>query len=170
MKVLLLLQISLAAAKRCLAPDHTTDQSGMQDASTSLESCDLDDRLCVGTQAPSESISTKKPNPTIEVEAVRGDDGVGSNPVNHLADEFEQQRQVFDEDVRALFDVTNLQSTAAINPYDELRRLKIRFRVWKKDYGGRLRETKATLQKLGHSDTDKHHLKWCGKFSTKLIT
>ncbi|KAJ8443459.1 hypothetical protein Cgig2_026246 [Carnegiea gigantea] len=163
------LQISLASAKRCLAPGNTTDQSGMQDASMSPESYDLDNNLSMGTQAPSESMSAKQPNPPTEVE-VRGNDGGGSSPVNHLAKEFEQQRQVFDDDARALFDVTNLQSTAGINPYDELWRLKIRFRVWTKDYRVRLRETKATLQKLGHSDKGNHSLKWCGKFSTKLIT
>nr|DAD45890.1 TPA_asm: hypothetical protein HUJ06_004120 [Nelumbo nucifera] len=47
------------------------------------------------------------------------------------------------------------------------RRLKLRFKTWKKEYKLKLRETKATLHKLGNSEVEKTRRKWWGKKSTR---
>lgn len=46
------------------------------------------------------------------------------------------------------------------NPEDELRKLKLRFEAWKKDYKTRLHETKATFQKIGATKVRKSSKKW----------
>lgn len=43
---------------------------------------------------------------------------------------------------------------------DELCKLKIRFKAWKKEYRSRLQETKATLHKIGASKMRKSGKKW----------
>ena len=80
-----------------------------------------------------------------------------------MAKEFEQRRQGFDEDAKALLDVNKSGS----NPEDELKRLKMRFAVWKKEYKGRLRETKGMLNKHGPADAERKGRKWWGKKSQK---
>lgn len=156
------LQISLAAAKKSLGSENTAGQPGRQE-SPSPRSYDSDD-LSMGPRTPGASTPTKYSNSIAEV---REANGSGLNPVNRLAKEFELQRQVFDDDARALFDVRASQPPAGMNSYNELRRLKMRFEVWKKEYKIRLKETRATLHKLGHSEVEKHRRKWWGKFSAK---
>ena len=163
MKLLKPLQISLAAAKKSLASENGAGQAGRQEASPSPRSYDSDD-LSMGPPTPGATTPTKYSNLIAEV---REANGSGLNPVNCLAKDFEQQRQVFDDDARALFDVRASQRTSGMNSYDELRRLKMRFEVWKKEYKMRLKETRAALHKLGHSDVEKHRRKWWGKFSAK---
>lgn len=155
------LQISLAAAKKSLASENGAGQAGRQEASPSPRSYDSDD-LSMGPRTPGATTPTKYSNLIAEVA-----NGSGLNPLNCLAKEFEQRRQVFDDDARALFDVRASQRTSGMNSYDELRRLKMRFEVWKKEYKMRLKETRAALHKLGHSDAEKHRRKWWGKFSAK---
>ncbi|KAK1401219.1 hypothetical protein POM88_000824 [Heracleum sosnowskyi] len=46
------------------------------------------------------------------------------------------------------------------NSVDELRKLKLRFETWKKDYKSQLHKTKATFQKLGTSKVKKSSKKW----------
>lgn len=159
------LQLSLAAARKSLAPEEAAGLSGGQEASPSPHSYDSDDNLFMGPQTPGESTPTKYPNPIAEA---REANGGGLNPVNRLEKEFEQQRQVFDEDARALFDVRSVRSTPGMNSFDELRRLKMRFEVWKKEYKIRIKETKARLRKLGHADMEKNRRKWWGKLSGRI--
>lgn len=158
------LQMSLAAARKSLPPEDVTGQPGRQEASPSPRSYDSDDNLFMGPQTPGESTPTKYSNPIAEA---REANGGGLNPVNRLAKEFEQQRQAFDEDARALFDVRP-QSTPGMSSFNELRRLKMRFEVWKKEYKVRLKETKGTLHKLGHADMEKNRRKWWGKLSGRV--
>lgn len=86
------------------------------------------------------------------------------NAVNILAKEFEQRRQNFDNDAKALAEIKPVQpaSTDA-----ELRNLKSRFETWKKDYKVRLRETKARLHKLGHGEIDRRSRRWWAKIGSK---
>lgn len=120
--------MSLAAAKQSLVPEDAAGQPGRQDASPSPRSYDSDDNLFMGPRTPGECTPMKYSNPIVEAREVNGG---GLNPVNRLAKEFEQQTQVFDEDARALFSVP---STPGMNSFDELRRLKMKFEVWKKEY------------------------------------
>lgn len=54
----------------------------------------------------------------------------------------------------------NLSSRIAHD--EELRKLKLKFKTWKKDYKTRLQETTTMLQKLGHSEAKKSTKKWWG--------
>ena len=91
----------------------------------------------------------------------------GLSVIGRLAEEFEQRAQVFDDDAKFLVEVKSGQVEANLNPERELRRLKQMFETWKKDYGGRLRETKMILSKLGSEESggsmEKVKRKWWGR-------
>ncbi|KAL8153801.1 hypothetical protein V2J09_011561 [Rumex salicifolius] len=138
------LQSSLSIAKKSLAVDDSARNS---DVSVNAS----DDR----------EFSCGTPN------------GSGSRPmtaslsvISRLAEEFEQRRQVFGDDAKFLVEVKSGQVDAAtLNPDRELRRLKLMFEAWKKDYGARLRETKVVLNKINSeerssSSGEKARKKW----------
>ncbi|KAG5622685.1 hypothetical protein H5410_007903 [Solanum commersonii] len=52
---------------------------------------------------------------------------------------------------------------SVLRPNDELQKLKIRFEAWKKDCKNKLREAKATMKQLGHSERGKGSKIWCGR-------
>ncbi|XP_024015049.1 myosin-1 [Eutrema salsugineum] len=91
----------------------------------------------------------------------------GLSVIGRLAEEFEQRAQVFGDDAKFLVEVKSGQVEANLNPDRELRRLKQMFETWKKDYGGRLRETKLILSKLGSEEgsgsMEKVKRKWWGR-------
>ncbi|OMO62400.1 IQ motif, EF-hand binding site [Corchorus olitorius] len=89
----------------------------------------------------------------------------GLSVISRLAEEFEQRSQVFGDDAKFLVEVKSGQVEASLNPDRELRRLKQMFETWKKDYAGRLRETKVILNKLGSEEgaLDKMKKKWWGR-------
>jgi myosin-5 len=91
----------------------------------------------------------------------------GNGSLNNLMKEFEQRRQTFDDDARALVEVRPTGQYANPNSIDELRKLKHKFEGWKKEYKTRLRETKARL-KLGNAEMDKSRRKWWGKLSSRV--
>ncbi|CAN6820126.1 unnamed protein product [Brassica oleracea] len=96
----------------------------------------------------------------------------GLSVIGRLAEEFEQRAQVFGDDAKFLVEVKSGQVEANLNPDRELRRLKQMFETWKKDYGGRLRETKMILSKLGSEESggsmEKVKRKWWGRrYSTR---
>ncbi|KAM7261796.1 hypothetical protein ACFE04_020873 [Oxalis oulophora] len=91
----------------------------------------------------------------------------GLSVISRLAEEFEQRSQVFGDDAKFLVEVKSGQIEASLNPERELRRLKQMFDSWKKDYGGRLRETKVILNKLGSEGAvDKVKKKWWGRMNS----
>ncbi|XP_010463346.1 PREDICTED: myosin-3-like [Camelina sativa] len=96
--------------------------------------------------------------------------GVGLSVISRLAEEFGQRAQVFGDDRKFLMEVKSGQVEANLNPDRELRRLKQMFETWKKDYGGRLRETKLILSKLGSEETggsaEKAKMKWWGRLKS----
>ncbi|KAL1192616.1 Myosin-3 [Cardamine amara subsp. amara] len=96
--------------------------------------------------------------------------GVGLSVISRLAEEFGQRAQVFGDDRKFLMEVKSGQVEANLNPDRELRRLKQMFETWKKDYGGRLRETKLILSKLGSEETggsvEKVKMKWWGRLKS----
>ena len=93
--------------------------------------------------------------------------GVGLSVISRLAEEFGQRAQVFGDDTKFLMEVKSGQVEANLDPERELRRLKQMFDTWKKDYGGRLRETKMILSKLGSEESsgsmEKVKRKWWGR-------
>ncbi|KAI5078437.1 hypothetical protein GOP47_0006108 [Adiantum capillus-veneris] len=77
-------------------------------------------------------------------------DGVARNELDpsrsaldHLGKELEHRTQVFNDDARFLVEVKSGQIAANFKPDEELQKLRQRFEVWKKDYKGRLKETKG---------------------------
>lgn len=56
-----------------------------------------------------------------------------------------------------------------MNPDEEIRKLKLQFELWKKEYKIRLRETKTKRHQLGHSEAvKKNHQKWGERIRSKL--
>ncbi|KAK4479695.1 hypothetical protein RD792_015225 [Penstemon davidsonii] len=92
----------------------------------------------------------------------------GLSVISRLAEEFEQRSQVFGDDAKFLVEVKSGQVDASLDPDHELRRLKQMFEAWKKDYGARLRETKAILHKIGNEEglADKAKKKWWGRMNS----
>ncbi|WZY97000.1 hypothetical protein YC2023_069329 [Brassica napus] len=96
--------------------------------------------------------------------------GVGLSVISRLAEEFGQRAQVFGDDTKFLMEVKSGQVEANLDPERELRRLKQMFDTWKKDYGGRLRETKLILGKLGSEggggSAERVKMKWWGRLKS----
>ncbi|KAF3590062.1 hypothetical protein F2Q69_00029682 [Brassica cretica] len=94
---------------------------------------------------------------------------VGLSVISRLAEEFGQRAQVFGDDTKFLMEVKSGKVEANLSPERELRRLKQMFETWKKDYGGRLRETKTILSRLGNEETggsplvERVKTKWWGR-------
>ncbi|KAJ8618074.1 hypothetical protein MRB53_014260 [Persea americana] len=154
------LQMSLAAAKRTLAADDIVGQAGRPDASPGLHYYDSEDGISAGSRTP-DGMPFRAPTRSSDVDG-------GRLAVSRLAKEFERHKQVFDDDAGFLVEVKSRQHVVPdMNPDEELRKLKARFAIWKKEYKVRLRETKVALQKLGNAETDKSKKKWWGKRSTK---
>ncbi|ESR65234.1 hypothetical protein CICLE_v10007271mg [Citrus x clementina] len=133
------LQMSLAAARKSLASDNTP-----------------------GGSTPMKFLN-------IVPDAGSGRESNGSlTAVNHLTKEFEQRRQNFDDDAKALIEIKTTQPASTVHPDVELRKLKMRFETWKKDYKTRLREAKVRLNKLGQSEVEKTRRKWWEKISSRV--
>ncbi|KAF8413971.1 hypothetical protein HHK36_001968 [Tetracentron sinense] len=160
------LQASLSAAKKSLAADDTVGQPGRLDASPMPHYYDSEDTMSMGTRTPDGSTPVKYSIPPLDAGPGRVSNG-GLNAVSHLVKEFEQRKQIFDDDAGFLVEVKSGQSASGMNPDGELRKLKLRFESWKKEYKVRLRETKVTLHRLGHSEAEKSRRKWWGKRSTR---
>lgn len=159
-------QVNLAATKRSVAPEKASDESRMPECSParSPQDDDSEDNSSVADRTPSASTPDESPFKVMEEAGRERDSNGASNPIDHLAKEFEQRRQRFDEDAKALIYSNQTDSS----PEDELRKLKMRFEIWKKEYKGRLRETKGILQKLGNAEAERRGRKWWGKLSQKI--
>lgn len=161
------LQMSLAAARKSLASDNTPGEPGRLDASTSPHLYDSEDTMSMGSRTPGGSTPMKFLN--IVPDAGSGRESNGSlTAVNNLTKEFEQRRQNFDDDAKALVEIKTAQPASTVHPDLELRKLKMRFETWKKDYKARLRETKVRLNKLGQTEVDKTRRKWWEKISSRV--
>lgn len=152
-KQMVSLQVSLDATKKSFAADDTTGQPEKQDVSPSPHYYDSEDTTSMGPQTPGGTTPIKISN---TVRAGRETNG-GLNAVSHLANEFEQRKQDFDDEAKAIVE------SKSGRPDEELRKLKLRFETWKKEYKSRLREMKAKIHKLGHSEVEKSRRKWWGK-------
>ncbi|KAJ7518383.1 hypothetical protein O6H91_21G066400 [Diphasiastrum complanatum] len=172
------LQLSLAAAKRSLANEDPVIHQCKQDenlnarvmaskrASKPLlpqddESVDWDDATSAGTKTP-ERTPTHFPDSALDNMSKELD--AGRSVVGHLVKEFEHRKQVFNDDSEFLVEVKSGQTEANLSPDEELRKLKQRFDLWKKDFKVRLRETKLILHKLASVETtERTRKKWWGK-------
>ncbi|XP_066380540.1 myosin-1-like [Miscanthus floridulus] len=97
----------------------------------------------------------------------------GLSVIGRLTEEFEQRSQVFADDAKFLVEVKSGQADASLNPDMELRRLKQNFDSWKKDFSGRIRETKVILNKLGNgneSSPNSVKRKWWGRLNTSKFS
>lgn len=164
--IVILMQTSLAAARKSLAVDNTAGHPGRIDTVSSPRFYDSEDATSIGSRTPGASTPAKFSSSIHDVGAGRDTNGTLS-AVNNLVKEFEQQRQTFDDDAKALVVVKPGQSTSSINSDEDLRKLKLRFEMWKKEYKVRLRETKAKLHKLGHPEVERFRRKWWGKLSSR---
>nr|AAG49341.1 myosin subfamily VIII heavy chain [Petroselinum crispum] len=150
------LQMSLAAVKKSLA-DSTSVQSGKGEGSPSPHYYDSDDNNSMQTQTPDDT-PIKITSSISEFGAGRLCNG-NRNAVSHLMKEFEQRKQTFDNEAKAIIEVKS-----GGNPDEELRSLKNKFETWMKDYKARLREAKTKLQKLPSAEKRRRNL-WCGGIS-----
>ncbi|KAL5548017.1 hypothetical protein UlMin_003248 [Ulmus minor] len=155
------LQMSLAAARKSLGVDGSIGQTGRIDAATSPRYYDSEDATSMGSRTPGASTPLKLSNSVRDIGVGRDTNGTLC-AVSNLMKEFEQQRQTFDDDARALVQIKAGQSASNMNSDDELRKLRIRFESWKKEYKIRLRDTKAKLHKLGNLESEKSRRKWWG--------
>ncbi|VAH44871.1 unnamed protein product [Triticum turgidum subsp. durum] len=160
-----LCHLSLVAAKKSLAADDMVTRAARTDTTPTHAQYDSEDTMSTGTHTP-EGTELKYQNHNPEPRVVTGNSDRRINAVNHLAKEFEDRRQVFDDDAGFLVAVKSGQIGSNMNPDDELRKLKDRFATWKKDYKSRLKETKVNLQKVGSHD-EKSRKRWWGKKSSK---
>nr|XP_043628342.1 myosin-2-like isoform X2 [Erigeron canadensis] len=109
----------------------------------------------LGTEESGEDISATQ-NPA-------GNNGGVYDTVDHLSKDFEQTRQNFDNDAKALAE------PKSVMPYskqiEEFRKVKERFEMWKKEYKNRLRETRAKLVKGLNREGGKQS--WWGRLSKR---
>lgn len=160
-------QMSLAAARTSLASENATGQPVRHDITASPLGYDSEDTMSMGSRTPrTPGCGTPFKYSGSLAEARAGREGNGS--LNNLMKEFEQRRQTFDNNARALVEVKTTGQSANTNSIEELHNLKHRFEGWKKEYKTRLRETKARL-KLGHSEMDRNRRKWWGKLSSRAL-
>ncbi|CAN8268985.1 unnamed protein product [Cochlearia groenlandica] len=151
------LQSSLSIAKKSLAVEDSARNS---DASVNAsDATDWDSSSNQFKSQTSNGVGTRQQQqPPMSA---------GLSVIGRLAEEFEQRAQVFGDDAKFLVEVKSGQVEANLNPERELRRLKQMFETWKKDYGGRLRETKLILSKLGSEESsgsmEKVKKKWWGR-------
>lgn len=144
------MQTSLAAAKKSIVADNPAGQPGKPDITSPPCYYDSEDATSTISHTPDASTPRKVPNAV---------PGAGSGPqlngdlnaVNNLVREFEQRTQAFDDFAKSL-DVKPGQPISSKNAGDDLRKLRHQFEAWKKEYKGRLKETKIRLQKQGNPD------------------
>ncbi|KAL2476146.1 Myosin-2 [Abeliophyllum distichum] len=160
------LQMSLAAAKMNLGADDNAGQPASIDDSLSPCCYEFKD-MSMGTQTPGGSTPIKFIYNGIDLGAGRLTTG-GLHAISSLVKEFEERKKKFDDEARAIDDVTSGHSPA-VHPEEELQSLKSRFQLWKKDYRARLREAKAKVYRLGQDEAEKIQLRWWGKEEQNIL-
>lgn len=164
------LQLSLAAAKKSLATDEFLPQTpgkhdngrisaGKHRHSTKRqllpsddEEFDWDDVATNGMKSP-DDFTNKYLVTGSGNGASRGDVEAARSVVSHLTREYDHRTQVFNDDVDFLIEVKSGLTEANLNPEEELRKLKVRFDTWRRDFKARLRETRLVLNKLCSLDS-----------------
>ncbi|XP_020087178.1 myosin-1-like [Ananas comosus] len=160
------LQLSLASAKKSFPSDEIAIHPVVLNSSPIRLHFESDPAILSKTAIPSAEALPKQASAS-EAQIVGNSNGPNGPhmAVGHLVRELEQKKQAFESDAGQLIAAKSGQSDVNVNPDEELRRLKVRFTAWKKDYKVRLRETKAALQKLGNHE--KTRKRWWLKRSSK---
>ncbi|KAI5420478.1 myosin-2 [Lathyrus oleraceus] len=153
------LQSSLVAARKSLASENGIVQPVRHDL-VSPRYYDSEDASFMGSRTTSGSTPMKLSGSFSVSDAGKQANGTLTT-VSNLMKEFEQRRQTFNDEVKALNEIKPGQS-ANTSSADELRKLKQRFEGWKKQYKVRLHETKARL-----SESEKSRRTWWGKLSSR---
>ncbi|GER53034.1 myosin-like protein [Striga asiatica] len=68
-----------------------------------------------------------------------------------------------EEDIDQINEIGLMQGCSILHPQDKLRKLKLKFKSWKKDYKIKLRDTRTMLKKLESSKTAKGEKTWWGR-------
>lgn len=147
--------MSLAAAKKSVAANDRVSQPGTHDALPIHHSHDFESAM--SAKAQTQEGTPKRRHQTSDT-GLEKDSADKRNAVGHLAKEFEQQKQAFEDDARNL--VVVKQSGSSTNPFEDLRKLKSRFAAWKKEYKVQLHETNAALRKSGNFEKKITHRRW----------
>ncbi|KAI7728977.1 hypothetical protein M8C21_025424 [Ambrosia artemisiifolia] len=129
------LQVSLAAAKKTLSSGISDGQIGRPDGSASPNYYDSED--ISGIPTPVQMTPLRSGH-------YRRENGILSNTVDYLAKEFEQRKQTFDSDAKAVISATPGRPPSS-KQIEDYKSLKKKFEMWKKEYKHRLREAKTTL-------------------------
>ncbi|KAJ6853375.1 putative myosin-1 isoform X2 [Iris pallida] len=145
----------MASLQSNLGAANKSQQSAMLNASHDVHYNDDSDVSSTDSYSP-ESTPTRSSYMSNSPPA-KGSDNP-QDAVGYLVNEYEQQKQAFENHVRFLVEMK--QGQASMNSDEELRKLKAEFASWKKDYKVRLREAKADLKRLGVSNGDKARHKW----------
>ncbi|KAL0920474.1 hypothetical protein M5K25_009613 [Dendrobium thyrsiflorum] len=149
------LQSSLSIAKKSLAID---DMERRSDASVD-QSWD--------SSANNQNGAESGPRPGLRLTG--RDTTAGLKTISHLTEEFEQRAQVFADDAKFLVEVKSGQAQANLDPEKELKKLKISFDSWRKDYSIRLRETKVIINKLTSEEPGTPKKKWWGRLNSSRL-
>ncbi|PKA63679.1 hypothetical protein AXF42_Ash016963 [Apostasia shenzhenica] len=155
-------QMQAAALQMSLATSRTIQPFGKPDASRVNHTNHIYDSKDATTSHPHTPEATPPRQHLASAALPVGDANGIQNLIGNLNREFEQQRQVFEDDARLIHQ---------LNPEEELRKLKVRFYAWKKDYKTRLRTAKAVVHKSAGSRTserDKSRKKWWVKRAIKI--
>ncbi|KAJ0983697.1 hypothetical protein J5N97_011952 [Dioscorea zingiberensis] len=150
------LQLSLSAARKSLAADDLVSPPERPVSPLVCTSYDSESTLLVEARSPEPTLCKQ---PQSNSFGVVGNPNDVQNEVSLLVKEFDQRKQVFEESTRFLVVAKSQQPNSCMNPDEELRRLKIQFASWEKDYKVRLREAKSAIRKLGNSRTEKQQRK-----------
>lgn len=144
------MQISLASARKSLASDDCMIRKNEKyEFSTSNNN-------------KKEAMSAEITNPADGIGMGR-DSKVSNNAVNHVAREYEQRKRCFEDDIQCLIQYSYVNA----NPDEELQKLRNQFKLWKREYKVRLRETKSTIHKNAITEAEKSKKNWWGKKVTK---
>lgn len=134
----LLLQISLAAAKKGSSSKHAVGKLGL---------------LFALPENQDEDALDPSPRTRLQVN--------GKLNIDQLIDD---QKGMSDEDAGILIHVELGRVASSTNPEEELERLKLKFKTWKKDFKTKLVIAKTTIKKLGNYESRKNsHKKWWGR-------
>ncbi|GAA0167330.1 actin binding motor protein [Lithospermum erythrorhizon] len=128
-KQMALLQMSLAAAKESLGADISFGQQGRTHGSSPSPGYYGSEVTSMGVHTPGGSSPIKDAYNGFDVATSRENNG----GLTHLIKEFEQRKQTFDDEANAIMKAKPGQPISA-NPAEEFRKLKQRFKSWKKDY------------------------------------
>ncbi|KAI7742342.1 hypothetical protein M8C21_012032, partial [Ambrosia artemisiifolia] len=156
------LQKNVAAAKKTLGSGISDVQIGRPDDALSPNFYDSEDTIS-GIQTPSQT------TPIRIGDSRRGSSVVILDTIDNLSKEFEQRKQNFDNDAKAVTNVN--RGRAPSKQIEDYNNLKKKFEMWKKEYRNRLREAKTRLVKGVQAESggvgDRQTRNWWGKLSKR---